>query len=104
MAARAAMQAQMDALMGKERDVPVDKRTNRIIQYNDEEVDKFWIAGLSPYVIFRNTRSDLGNWDKIIDDDAKDEFGYEYDLFRLCEQLVSDLDKTIRRTKVSLPH
>ena len=48
------------------------QRLNRIIKFNDEEVDKFFIAGLSPYVIFRNTRSDLGLWEKITDDDAKE--------------------------------
>eukprot|EP00288_Rhodomonas_lens_P014131 CAMPEP_0177704812 /NCGR_PEP_ID=MMETSP0484_2-20121128/8385_1 /TAXON_ID=354590 /ORGANISM="Rhodomonas lens, Strain RHODO" /LENGTH=237 /DNA_ID=CAMNT_0019216219 /DNA_START=70 /DNA_END=779 /DNA_ORIENTATION=+ len=107
-AAKAALAAQLDALMGKERDVPVDKRQNKKLTHEDEEVDKYWLCGLSPYILFRNTRSDLGVWDKITDDDAKaswdalpqekkDEFGYEYDLMRFLEQLVTDLDKTIKR-------
>eukprot|EP00961_Rhodomonas_salina_P045735 614071-Rhodomonas_salina.1 len=107
-AAKAALAAQLDALMGKERDVPVDKfsrafdvfcpstryvgvghhraleypetapltssvglqRQNKKLTHEDEEVDKYWLCGLSPYILFRNTRSDLGVWDKITHHDS----------------------------------
>jgi len=86
------------------------QRTNRKIQFHDEEVDKYWIAGLSPYIVLKGTRSDQGPWDKITDDDAKaewdalpqekkDEYGYEYELMRILEQLCSEMDRLIKRTR-----
>eukprot|EP00293_Proteomonas_sulcata_P015905 CAMPEP_0184298264 /NCGR_PEP_ID=MMETSP1049-20130417/9101_1 /TAXON_ID=77928 /ORGANISM="Proteomonas sulcata, Strain CCMP704" /LENGTH=388 /DNA_ID=CAMNT_0026608339 /DNA_START=23 /DNA_END=1190 /DNA_ORIENTATION=+ len=112
-AAKDALAAQLDALMGKERDVAPEQRTGRTMHFTDERLDRYWLCGLSPYILFRNTRSDLGAWDKITDDDAKedwdklsqeekDDYGYEYDLFRYLEQLVGDLDKNIKRQKDKL--
>ncbi|EKX42349.1 hypothetical protein GUITHDRAFT_111624 [Guillardia theta CCMP2712] len=111
--AKDALAAQLDALMGKERDVPVEKRTNRRINFWDDDVDKYWICGCSPHLILRNSRSDLGVWDKVQDEDAKaawdvlpqeekDKYGYEYELMRFLEQLVADLDKSIRRHQEKL--
>jgi hypothetical protein len=50
----------LDELMGKERDVPLAERSGRKLQYDDPEVCKHQLAGLCPYQLFRNTRSDLG--------------------------------------------
>jgi RNA-binding protein Luc7-like 2 len=54
------MRAMLDELMGKERDVPLDRRTNKVIKFNDSSVCKHQLAGLCPNTLFRNTRSDLG--------------------------------------------
>mmetsp|Transcript_39134 Transcript_39134/g.96324 ORF Transcript_39134/g.96324 Transcript_39134/m.96324 type:complete len:350 (+) Transcript_39134:42-1091(+) len=108
--AKAALAAQLNELMGKERDVPVDKRENRKMHYYDDEVDKHWLCGLSPYVALRHTKSDLGAWDKLQDEDAKaewdalpqekkDECGYEYELYKFLDQLITNLDRAIKRQK-----
>lgn len=55
-----AMRAMLDELMGKERNVPLDKRSNKRIRFDDPTVCKFALAGLCPYGLFKNTRSDLG--------------------------------------------
>lgn len=55
-----AMRAMLDELMGKERDVPLEERTNRGYKFSDPEVCKHALAGLCPYGLFKNTKSDLG--------------------------------------------
>lgn len=55
-----AMRAMLDELMGKERDVPVDKRSNQHSTFNSKEVCKYALCGLCPYGMFKNTKSDLG--------------------------------------------
>lgn len=61
----------LDQLMGEERDVPLEQRTNRKRHFSDPEVCKYYICGLCPYQLFKNTKSDLGTYDKIFDDDCK---------------------------------
>ena len=55
-----AMRAMLDELMGKERNVPLDQRKGTDIRFNDPEVCKYALAGLCPYGLFKNTKSDLG--------------------------------------------
>ena len=55
-----AMRAMLDELMGKERDLPPEERTGRGITYKDREICKYALAGLCPYGLFKNTKSDLG--------------------------------------------
>lgn len=55
-----AMRSMLDELMGKERDVPLEKRSGRGVRYDDPEVCKYALAGLCPYGLFKNTKSDLG--------------------------------------------
>lgn len=50
----------LDELMGKERNVPLTERTGRALKYSDAEICKYELAGLCPYGLFRNTKSDLG--------------------------------------------
>ena len=61
----------LDQLMGEERDVPLEKRKNRKRHFSDPEVCKYYICGLCPYQLFKTTKSDLGPYDKIFDDDCK---------------------------------
>jgi hypothetical protein len=103
MSAKSALAAQLDALMGKERNVPenqvrvssrhaaapalprarpdfpahgmstrsskaralqlkaaVLQRTNKKVRFFDNEIDKYWLCGCSPYILFKNSKSDLG--------------------------------------------
>jgi len=79
--------------VGKERNVPVEARVNRVVKFDDDDVDKYWLCGLSPHTVLKHTKGDLGLWEKITDDGAKeiwdalpqekkDEYGYEYELMR----------------------
>lgn len=54
------MRAMLDELMGKERDVPVEKRSNQNLTFNSKDVCKHALCGLCPYGLFKNTKSDLG--------------------------------------------
>ena len=56
-----AMRAMLDELMGKERDLPPEERTGKGITYKDPLICKYALAGLCPYGLFKNTKSDLGN-------------------------------------------
>jgi RNA-binding protein Luc7-like 2 len=55
-----AMRAMLDELMGKDRNVVPSQRTNTKMRYDDPTICKYALAGLCPYGLFRNTRSDLG--------------------------------------------
>lgn len=50
----------LDELMGRDRNVPLDERSTKPLEFSDREVCKYDLAGLCPYGLFRNTRSDLG--------------------------------------------
>lgn len=108
------MRAMLEELMGPERDVPHHLRTNRKRQFSDPEVCKYYLCGLSPHMLFKNTKSAddvyrvLGDYDKVCDDELraswdalpqeeKNGYGYEYDLWQLLEQLVRECDKRISR-------
>lgn len=36
------------------------QRTNKKVRFFDHEVDKHWLCGCSPHILFKNSRSDLG--------------------------------------------
>ncbi|KAK9828557.1 hypothetical protein WJX72_000748 [[Myrmecia] bisecta] len=111
-----AMRAMLDELMGKERDVPLEKRTNRGLKFTDREVCKYALAGLCPYGLFRNTKSDLGpckyevheddvqfdevkaKWDELTEAE-KERYGYDRELLTLLEQLCRDMDRKIERQR-----
>jgi hypothetical protein len=50
----------LDELMGKERDVPLGKRQNKPLEFDDPAVCKYELLALCPNRLFRNTKSDLG--------------------------------------------
>ena len=47
-------------LMGKERNVPLEQRSNKTLHYYDAEICKYNLCGLCPYTLFSNTKSFLG--------------------------------------------
>ena len=51
-----AMRAMLDELMGDERDVPLEQRTNKKRHYTDYDVCTYYICGFDVNV-FRNTKS-----------------------------------------------
>ncbi|CAM9837668.1 unnamed protein product, partial [Laminaria digitata] len=107
--------ALLDQLMGRERDIPVEKRINRVRRVWDDDICKPYLCGLCPYVDFRNTRSDLGehppnqehdaevkaDWDKLSQDD-KDKYGYERELMAYLADLVVACDRRVDKNKERL--
>lgn len=55
-----AFRSMLDELMGKERDVPLGKRQNKALQFDDKDICKYELVALCPNRLFRNTKSDLG--------------------------------------------
>jgi len=98
----------MDALMGEERDVELSKRTNKKRMFYDEDVCKYFVAGLSPHDTLSNTRDDLGPYEKIkqemfcsqweeLTQEQKDKYGYDRDLMDFLGDLLMDVDRNIER-------
>jgi len=99
--------------MGRDRDVPLDEKSDRVRHFSDDDICKFHLAGLCPYQLFKNTKSDLGPYDKILDDVMKaayeecdqlekDKYGYERNLLDFLENLVADLDRRVQRGKARI--
>lgn len=59
-----AFRSMLDELMGKERDVPLGKRQNKAVEFDDKDVCKYELVALCPNRLFRNTKSDLGGWEQ----------------------------------------
>lgn len=98
----------LDELMGNERNLNEDQKLNRKRHFSDSDVCKFYICGLSPYNLFKNTKSDLGAYEKEFDDDAKAQFqalsqeekdktGYEHELMVFLDRLVNQCDQKVKR-------
>jgi RNA-binding protein Luc7-like 2 len=55
-----AMASMLDELMGKGRNVIATDQASVKVKFDDPEVCKHALAGLCPYLLFNNTKSDLG--------------------------------------------
>merc|ERR1740121_1766261 len=110
--------------MGKCRNEDGEKNKGR--HFSDDDVDKFYLAGFSPFEEFRNTKSSswLGDcyraafpkrapasamdWDQwsrnddlvaqfqALPQEEREKYGYEHDLMCLLEALVDRCDHRIR--------
>ena len=100
--------ALLDELMGMDRDLQEGERGHAPAHFSDDDVCKHYLCGLNPYALFRNTKSDLGQYDKREDDAAraqwealpqaeKDGYGYEHDLLALLERLVAQCNAKVQR-------
>mmetsp|Transcript_6247 Transcript_6247/g.8059 ORF Transcript_6247/g.8059 Transcript_6247/m.8059 type:complete len:312 (+) Transcript_6247:110-1045(+) len=107
----------LDELMGQERNLNEGDKKHRVRHFTDENLCKYHLAGLSPYSLFKNTKSDFGVYEKEFDDECrdafqslpqseKDKYGYEYDLMMLLERLVSQCDQRVKRhaDRIRLDH
>jgi hypothetical protein len=93
---------QLDALMGKNRnDEPGRKR-----HFTDSDVCKYYLCGLCPHDLFRNTKVTIGECKKLHSEPLKQEYeearkmkdyGFEYKLEKYLEELVEDCDKKIEK-------
>ena len=116
--------ALLDELMGTQRDIPEDKK--REIRFDDKDIDKFWLVGLQPFDMFRNTpwspklpelyrravgrhwtgkekeqpRHVLEQW-AAVPEEAKVKYGYEGELYAFLEELVKTNDRTVQKARTN---
>ena len=112
--------AMLDEMMGPERNVDLDKVTGKKRHFLDANVDKLYIAGCSPYFLFRAQPKNEGylrdpdKWAKLTCDDTlkpeydalsqeeKDNLGYEWEMYNLLEDLIAKCDLRIKRAAEKL--
>jgi len=101
----------LDQLMGKHRNADASVKVKER-HFSDNDVCKFHLAGLCPYSLFQNTRSDLGfhpddieddetckeEWDKL-NEREKIKYGYEKQLMLFLRKLVQRCDERVERQK-----
>mmetsp|Transcript_20647 Transcript_20647/g.30546 ORF Transcript_20647/g.30546 Transcript_20647/m.30546 type:complete len:313 (+) Transcript_20647:86-1024(+) len=104
--------ALLDQLMGKERNVPLNERTNRRRHFSDSDVCKFHLVGLCPYALFSNTKSELGGHPNGEEDDdrmkamyeelpeeEREKYRYDRKLYNFLEDLVAGVDRKVERNR-----
>jgi len=99
----------LDALMGANRNgEPVDQKS-----FTDEDVCKFFLVGFCPVELFINTKMDVGECKKLHQEALKDEYdearkkkdyGYDLELERELEGIISDCDRKINNARKRLEH
>eukprot|EP00635_Sarcinochrysidales_sp_CCMP3193_P007778 CAMPEP_0118915226 /NCGR_PEP_ID=MMETSP1166-20130328/15433_1 /TAXON_ID=1104430 /ORGANISM="Chrysoreinhardia sp, Strain CCMP3193" /LENGTH=436 /DNA_ID=CAMNT_0006854889 /DNA_START=106 /DNA_END=1417 /DNA_ORIENTATION=- len=123
---QASARALLDELMGSQRDLPESER--REIRFDDPEIDKFWLVGLDPFSMFRNTpwatrlpemyRRAVGRpwsgdperrerprgvrevWAEV-PEEAKLKYGYEGELLAFLEELIKTNDRAVQRARLA---
>jgi len=99
------MAAMLDELMGRDRNLAPDDQS-RGIRWDDKRVCKYFLCGMCPHELFTNTKADIGNCDKIHDEELKKDFAkasyyergqVEDDFERMVEQHLREVDKKIAR-------
>lgn len=96
--------------MGEGRNLKPAERHKRERKFYHSNVDKYFLCGCSPYELFRNTRSDIGENPSIADkkckaqwealtQSQKDEYGYEYDTYKFLQSFKSKLIKHKERNE-----
>ncbi|CAN1267103.1 Luc7-like protein 3 [Linum perenne] len=106
--------AMLDELMGAARNLTEDERKDyKEITWDSKEVCPYYMARFCPHDLFVNTKSDLGQCDRVHDSKLKESFEksprhdrfllkFESELAQRCEKLVMDLDRKVRRGRERL--
>jgi hypothetical protein len=111
--------AMLDALMGSDRNADIPKSGQNNLQRKkkscyDYDICPFYCAwGIDVFELFTNTKSDLGDNPKVVQDDAREEFlslpdhekdrlGFEFMLYRKLGDLVRGCDRIVNRNKEKL--
>ncbi|KAG1362179.1 luc7-like protein 3 [Cocos nucifera] len=104
-----AQRALLDELMGAARNLTEEeKKGYKEIRWDDRKVCGSFMVRFCPHDLFVNTKSDLGPCPKIHDLKLKESFEksprhdsyvpkFEAELAQLCEKLVMDLDRKVKR-------
>ncbi|KAG8461657.1 hypothetical protein KFE25_001275 [Diacronema lutheri] len=113
-----AVRAMMDSLMGEDRDVPPDQRDSvKRRELGDDDVDRFYLCGCSPYVVLAQTKSESmlprvdallvqderlkAEWDALPQGE-KDRYGFEHETLNFLQDMVDEMDRRIAATKARL--
>jgi hypothetical protein len=109
--------AMLDQLMGKTRNLSdTQKDTIYKIHFSDEQVCKYYLCGLCPYIAFHGTKSDMGKcpypicgdidadtcrheWNQLKQQE-KDSYGYEYKLLNYLGNIIQQCDRKIEKHKL----
>ncbi|XP_076448195.1 luc7-like protein 3 isoform X2 [Babylonia areolata] len=103
--ATSAAAALLDELMGRTRNCDPNERPSEL-NWKDETVCKYFLCGFCPHELFTNTRADLGLCNKIHDEALRKQYqessrfekeGYEEDFLHFLQNMISDVEKRIRR-------
>lgn len=95
----------LDELMGRNRNVAPGEKTTEL-HYSSAEVCKFFLCGFCPCSLFPNTKSDLGECNKLHDEGLREDYkkssrfekmGYEKEFLVYLEDIIGELDRKIRR-------
>lgn len=97
-----------DNLLGKDRDLPLNKKQKTRKHFDDRDVCSFFLIDFCPHELFQNTKSDLGPCKKRHDNFYRAQFQtnpnreqyrlrYEEILEGFLERLISDVDTKIKR-------
>lgn len=102
------IRAQLDALMGQHRDVPLSELDKYKVErkFSDKDICKYFLCGFCPHEEFRRTKNDCGDCPLVhnegckqqwvaLDDRSKERYGYEAELLSWFDRLLSDLRKRI---------
>ena len=117
MSAHDLMKAQMDELMGKNRDVAGGHNAMDVEpDFSDPQIDRYFLCGCSPYELLKGTKSEQLpqldregfvkerseglrlRWEALSQRD-KDRYGFERDLYELLTSLVAEHDRRISRLR-----
>ncbi|KAL8595069.1 hypothetical protein ACOMHN_002047 [Nucella lapillus] len=97
--------ALLDELMGRTRNCDPNERPAELY-WKDDTVCKYFLCGFCPHELFTNTRADLGLCNKIHDENFRKQYqdsirfekeGYEEDFLHFLQNMISDVEKRIRR-------
>lgn len=100
----------LDELMGADRNKRPTEMGTGGIKYHDPQVCKYYLVEFCPYLLFLNTKSDIGPCSKKYHDERlKESFikeaslvekeEYEFHFISFIDKLVSDLEKKLKRAK-----
>ena len=102
--------ALLDQLMGKERNANLEDQERMKRHFWSNEVCKHFLVGIKPHELFRNTKSDLGQYKRIYDIRAKAEwdalseeerllYPYYWDTADYLKSLIEQVDYKINLNK-----
>eukprot|EP01060_Flectonema_neradi_P003674 TRINITY_DN12378_c0_g2_i1.p1 TRINITY_DN12378_c0_g2~~TRINITY_DN12378_c0_g2_i1.p1 ORF type:complete len:183 (+),score=41.94 TRINITY_DN12378_c0_g2_i1:44-550(+) len=100
----------LDELLGKDRNKPLSERNRRTTHFSDEDYCKYYLCGFCPYMLFTNTKSDLGVCNIKHSDAMREQFNklpdcdrasyrYEDDMQDFLEGLVREIERKISQRK-----
>ena len=105
-----ATRALLDELLGKDRNKPLSERNRKTTHFSDEDYCKYYLCGFCPYMLFTNTKSDLGVCNLKHSDAMREQFNkipdcerasyrYEDDMQDFLEGLVREIERKISQRK-----